>query len=266
MNKRTLFVITTILSSVTLFILVWLEESYVIDSYAIGLYIVWITLFSVLSLFVLKGNFEFPEHIIYSLVVLLYGVGELLMFLSLYDGLTSYSRYLVLLIIAVFKYVLYLTLNIFNAATVRTVPLLKAAKKILLVIAFINAVIWAYFVVTFVSSIELSAWIWGVYACMLSISYLYLGRVQVVDDFYAVRTLPFKEAGIITLLQILMVTLTSSWSVPLVVRIVYWALSLIVLILIIQGKMNRSLSRRGLRELTMLTWVLFLMLLISGLR
>lgn len=86
----------------------------------------------ILTLFVLDFDLRFPEHLIFPIYPLLSSLG--LAFWSPLPGVSSANLLLVtcyLLLVTPFYYLLFLSLNILNVATVRVVPLKQVASSVL---------------------------------------------------------------------------------------------------------------------------------------
>jgi hypothetical protein len=266
MSKRFLFVVTAILFALIFPLLVWVQYRwYGGGEYEIA-YLLAVLVISGLHLYSLRAQYIFPEHILFSIIPILVIFAYLEGVLQFFTTERWWYKVIGLLVGAGVMYITSLTLNIFKAATVRTVPLLKAARTTLLIIIFIISVIWSVTTIRLDTSFMVIGLLWGFFSFLASATYLYLGQVEVVEEFRAVHRIPFHESFVITWIQLMVVFLTYAWPATLIVRTAYWSTSLLVLLVVIHGKKTKSLTQRSLRELVLMTWVLFLMILISGLR
>lgn len=219
-----------------------------------------------LGLYGLRAEFVFPTQI-------LFGIIPLLLIFSYLEGILSVilnDSWLVKIVgggVAwSMMYITLLTLNIFKAATVRTVPLLKAARTTLLVIIFLVSIIWSVTSIRLEVPLIVIAILWGVFTFLVSTAYLYLGQVEVVEEFRSVHKIPVIETLVVLVIQLMVVFLTYAWPINLTVRTAYWSTSLLVLLVAIHGKKSKTLTQRGIRELIVMTWVLFLMIFLSGIQ
>ncbi|MCA9390260.1 hypothetical protein KC571_02545 [candidate division WWE3 bacterium] len=262
MPKRTLFVFISVIYGASIAALFFFNAYFPGPLFSFSL-LLWIVCLSVAFIYVLKSDFHFPEYIIFSVVPFLMSVAVIYLFFMA-DG-DPFFMVVISLFATILLYITLLTINIINAATVRTVPLLKAARSSLVIVIGITSFLWSTFIIINPLSVEFAAWLWAFYTFLVSIVYFYLSKIEVVDEFVSRVAVPIHEAIVVSILMIVLVILTSSWNISTPVRVIYWTASLMVFLVTIQGKMTRSLTSKGLSELILLSWVLFVVALISGL-
>lgn len=219
-----------------------------------------------LGLYGLRGDFVFPTQILFGIIPLLLVFSYLEGILSIVVNDSWWVKIAGGAVAWLMMYITLLTLNIFKAATVRTVPLLKAARTTLLVVIFLISIIWSVTSMRLEVPLLIIGILWGVFTFLVSTAYVYLGQVEVVEEFRSVHKIPLVEALVVLVIQLMVVFLTYAWPISVIVRTAYWSTSLLVLLVAIHGKKSKTLTQRGIRELVLMTWVLFLMILLSGIR
>lgn len=267
MARRTQFFITSLFSVLSLPLMHTVSSQFAIPLHA--LLLVWLVGFTLLQVYIIEQSYRFPEQLVFAVLPFLFLV-TLLVLTGRFE-LTSIGSFSIAWIItygiAVFLlYVLFLSLNIVNAATVRTVPLLKAAQTTLLVFSLVLALAWSLYIQTSVTQVALAGWSWFVFSYLLCLAIVYLGQVEVVREFTGVIRVPFIEAFMVALLQAYLVLVTSGWHMTSAMRTIYWVSSLAVMIMLIRAKRQRKLSKKMIRDFTLLQWAIFIAVLIGGVR
>ncbi len=230
---------------------------------------IWAVASLVLFLYVLEKKYTFPEQLIFAIipflcVMLVATLGLQFNMFAVYPISALWVLYYAISVISM--YFLFLALNIVNAATVRTVPLLKAAQTSILAISLLLAVAWALYVQYVLRSPIIAAWSWFIFSYLLSLAVIYLGQIEVVREFTAVVKVPLIESGIIALLQAYTVFITASWQMSVSIRVIYWVSSLATFTMIVRARRQRSLTRKFVRDFMLLQWIIFAAVLIIGLR
>jgi len=234
-----------------------------------GVLAVWLILVTLMLVYVIERTYRFPEQIVFAVLPFLFLVTLLVLAIRLEIlSLASFSAtWVVVYGLATFlMYVLFLSLNLVNAATVRTVPLLKAAQTTLLVFSLILALAWSLYIQSSITNVILAGWLWFVFSYLLCLAVVYLGQVEVVREFTGVIKVPFIEAFMVAILQAYLVFATSGWHMTNAVRIIYWISSMAVMIILIRARRQRKLSKKMIRDLTLLQWAIFIAVLIGGIR
>lgn len=229
----------------------------------------WLVVITLILVYVIERAYQFPEQLVFAVLPFLFLATLLVLVLRL--ELISWAAFspvwLIVYVMAGFLlYLLFLSLNIVNAATVRTVPLLKAAQTTLLCFSLMLAVAWSLYIQSSVTQILLASWLWFVFSYLLCLAVVYLGQVEVVREFTSVIRVPFIEAFTVAILQAYVVLATSGWHMSSAIRTIYWISSLAVMVMLIRARRQRKLSKKMIREFTLLQWAIFIAVLIGGIR
>lgn len=263
-SKRFLFVITALLFSTTLGIAEWFSFYYSVPTFI--LYYIWISLFMTLFFFVIESNLSFPDQLLFSLVPFLVALSTIMLTFLPFIPFLSVLWWVVMFVSGWFMYLVLLTVNIINVATVRTVPLLKAAHATLLFITVVFSTISSFYLLYYLSEPEIVGFWWFFLSILISVAFLYSSQIEVVEEFLTTWKVPFFEGLLVAILEFFIVVLTSAWDVSRIVRVIYWVSSLMVMLVLITGRRKRTLTRTNARELTFIVWIIFVMVIISGIR
>ncbi len=207
------------------------------------------------TLYVLGFDLRFPEHLIFPIYPILLVLAFWFNFDRLYKDyfllLTSYF-----LLLFTF-YLLFLTLNILNIATIRIVPLKKAAFSTLY---FLGLVI-GFFTIKGILTLHLSYF-------LLLISYFLLGLILTLPLVYVIQSRPklkIFEITIISLLATEIALVVSFLRVSPIVLDIFLTAILFLLIDLLQHCVKRTLTKRILLEhITVgIVFVAFLLISIS---
>jgi len=267
MTRRTQFLISSFISVFSLPLLYALSSQLHIPLNTILVF--WFVIATLVLVYVIERSYRFPEQLVFAVLPFLFLVT--LLVVTLRFNLLAWSTFSVVWIVVYgvagfLMYVLFLSLNIVNAATVRTVPLLKAAQTTLLVFSLVLAVFWSLYIQMSVIHVVLAGWLWFVFSYLLCLAVVYLGQVEVVREFTGVIRVPFIEAFTVAVLQAYLVLATSGWHMTGAIRTIYWVSALAVMIMLIRARRQRTLSKKMIREFTLLQWAIFIAVLIGGVR
>lgn len=207
-----------------------------------------------ITLYALGFDLRFPEHLIFPIYPIL-----LVLAVWLHRPATNHFSYpIILYTLSIFftLYLLFLTLNILNIATIRTVPLKKAALSTLY---FLGLTI-GFFSIRGILALNL-------FSFLFAVCFLLLSCLLTVPLVYVVQPRPklkIFETTIISLLSTEIALVTSFLKVlsPMVLSIFLIAI-LFLLIGLFQHCIKRTLSKRVLWEHAVVGVILISFLLVS---
>ena len=270
MPRRFVFILVSIVSA---FLFVAIQFAVQILEIPVAavliLFMVWLLGVQVVILFSLGREYKFPEQIMFLIIPLLLAFVLMQGWYSLsspFDTVLTLPRVGLVLVYAAVQYLLLLTLNIINAATVRTVPLLKAAQITLLCIVSSLGVAWGIVLLTLPVSVVQIVWLWFLFTFLSSLSVIYFAQIEVVREFTSVLRIPITEALMIAFLGSYAIVISAVWEIESIVRVIYWIVGFVVPLLLVRSNKQKSLSQRQVRDYTMVVFVVYIMVTVSGLR
>lgn len=205
------------------------------------------------TLYALGFDLRFPEHLIFPIYPILLVVAA-----WLHRPATShFSFFIIVYTLSIFFtiYLLFLTLNILNIATVRTVPLKKAALSTL----YFLGLIIGFFSIRGVLALH-------PFSFLFAVCFLLLSCLLTVPLIYVIQPrskLKIFEIAIISLLFTEIALVTSLLKVSPMILSLFLIAILFLLIDLLQHCIKRSLTKRILWEHTVVGVILTSFLLVS---
>lgn len=235
-------------------------------------FLLWVVLFLsvLLCIYTLDSTYVFPEQLffgIYFLVINVTLLGGMSLFDTYITPISSFSFDLVALYVVsvLVLYASFLMTNIYNVATVKTVPILKVAQSTYTGFVLVLNLLWAAYVVYEVGDLASLVWGWTLYSVLVSLAYFYLNQIKVVESFQGFVKIPFVESGVVGLLQTSSVVMLIFWDTQSLVRWVFLASSLTLHLVLMKNKMQRTVNQKGLRDFSLLLLAVYGVILVNGL-
>lgn len=162
-------------------------------------------------------------------------------------GILDLKIGLLLIVEAAILYITFLTLNILNAATVRTVPLKKAALSTLYFLSLLLTFTFGYvlwkeqFLVEPRTVLSLVALKGGILAS-------WVFAVAVLFLYYATEKLRVLESSVLALVVGELAVASAFWPAQSLIRVIFITGSAFMILGVLQHSLNRDLSKKLRRE------------------
>lgn len=167
------------------------------------------------------------------------------------------ARFLLAVVAGVLLEVTFLTLNILSVATVRTVPLKKAALSALYALSLLFIFVLGVFLLRMrVEFLWSSYWWWFVLP-------LGVGAVALTFLSYASDKLRLRESAVLFLLAVELLASSVFWPAHGLMRVVFWVGIVFLMLAVMQHDLNRDLSLRQKREYLLIGLILVLAFLLG---
>lgn len=216
--------------------------------------------------YVLGGNLRFPEHLIFPIYPVLLTLAFFLNTRFLIFGLPAQAGILQFALYFLAIYLLFLTLNILNVATIRTVPLKKAALSTL----YFLGLIIGFFNFKGILTLQLSLLVFDILHFALSFLFtlplIYVIQIKpspIEEEIGPRPKLMLPEIAVISLLSAEIALIASFLKISPTILSVFLAGILFLMIGFLQHCVKKTLTKKVLWEHIMVAIGLVALLVIS---